>query len=565
MLHHKSALALLVFACLAVSATAGPAGERAFANPIVRGSYPDPSICRTGDDFYLVNSSFEYVPGLPIHHSRDLVNWTLIGYGLHAPRHYAGEVNLVDVQSNGGIHAPSIRCRNGRFYIITTNVYSPAQGEPTRMVNFVITATDPAGPWSTPHVIDGAPGIDPDIFFDDDGTAWYVGNQAPADPEFNGQGEIWVQQLDTENWRLVGERHLLWRGACDGTWAEGPHIYKRDGRYYLLIAEGGTGLNHAVMIAVADDIRGPYLSNARNPILTARHLSYDFWVNSTGHADLVELADGRSYMVTLGKRNDVARNSNMGRETHLVPVVWEREPFPWKEVKHEWPVAAPDTGRVERFTPLPFADRPQHRRNAFADDFDAESLNLQWNFRRAPLPGSYSLSDRPGYLRLHAKPEVIAERGRASLMGFRQTESDFEYSASLVFAGDDENVDVGISLVQKDNQHLLATVTGTGEGHSLKLTLTPRGEAARQLASARLEDYAGAIILRVVSTNGRYRFSYSLDGGASFTPFADTDATHVLSLGSYTGAYLGLYATANGRESAAFADFDWVRYVAYER
>ena len=144
-----------------------------------------------GEDFYIANSSFEYFPGLPIHHSKDLVNWELIGHGLHRRDQIDGAVNLVDVQSDGGIHAPSLRCKDGRYYLITTNVYSPkASGAPTQMVNFVITADSPQGPWSQPHVINGAPGIDPDLFFDDDGSVWYLGNHAPSDAVYPGEGEI---------------------------------------------------------------------------------------------------------------------------------------------------------------------------------------------------------------------------------------------------------------------------------------------------------------------------------------------------------------------------------------
>ena len=147
-----------------------------FINPIIPGGHPDPSICRAGDDYYIVNSTFEYFPGLPIHHSKDLVNWELIGYGLHRPDQATGAVNLVDVQQNGGIHAPTIRYNNGLFYIIVTNVYSPKdKSKPGEMVNFIITAKDPAGPWSNPHVIEGAPGIDPDIFFDDLVRRKYLG------------------------------------------------------------------------------------------------------------------------------------------------------------------------------------------------------------------------------------------------------------------------------------------------------------------------------------------------------------------------------------------------------
>ena len=362
-----------VLSLLLLAVTSAHAQGDTFKNPILRGGYPDPSICRVGSDYYIVNSSFEYFPGLPIHHSTDLVNWELIGYGLHREEQASGAVNLLDVQSNGGIHAPTIRCRDGRFYIITTNVYLPPDdGAETQFVNFVITADDPRGPWSEPHVIDGAPGIDPDLFFDEDGRVWYVGTHAPEKPNFPGEGEIWLHELDTDDWTLTGDRYFLWRGACGGVWAEGPHLYKRDGRYYLLIAEGGTSLNHAVTVAVSDEITGPYHSNPRNPILTSRHLGYDYWVNSTGHADIVELPDGRWYMVALGIRGDEQRNSNMGRETHLIPMTWQREPFEWKAIKYLWPVAAPESGRVERNLPLPFSKMTQYRQNAFVDSFDTD-------------------------------------------------------------------------------------------------------------------------------------------------------------------------------------------------
>lgn len=187
-----------------------------FTNPILPGGYPDPSVCRVGDDYYLVNSSFEYFPGLPLHHSRDLVNWKLVGYGLHREAQCSGAVNLVDVNSNGGIHAPTLRYHDGSFYIITTNVYyNPADTvQPTKFVNFIITARNIEGPWSEPHVLEGAPGIDPDIFFDEDGRVWYAGTHSPEKPNFEGEGEIWLQEIDLANWRLSGERYFLWRGAC---------------------------------------------------------------------------------------------------------------------------------------------------------------------------------------------------------------------------------------------------------------------------------------------------------------------------------------------------------------
>lgn len=534
-----------------------------FTNPIFPGGYPDPSICRVGDDYYIVNSSFEYFPGLPIHHSKDLVNWELIAYGLHREEQCTGENNLVDVQQRGGIHAPTIRFNKGKFYIITTNVYSPKdKDQPTQFINFIITADNITGPWSEPHVLEGAPGIDPDIFFDEDGKVWYVGTHAPEKPNYNGEGEIWLQEIDLDNWKLKGDRYYLWRGACGGTWAEGPHIYKRDGRYYLLIAEGGTSFNHGVMVAVSDSITGGYISNARNPILSTRHLSYDYWVNSTGHADMVELPDGRWYMVALGIRGDLERRSNMGRETHLVPVRWEREPFEWKKIKHEWPVCAPETGRVERHTPLPFSDKPQYRNDAFVDQFDAPKLGLEWNFRRVPLDDLYSLKERKGWLRLYQKPEVISLRGRCSLMGIRQKETDFEYLAKMSFLPKQDQSEAGVSLFLQDDNYINYTIVKEGVHTILKLVVHERKKEPEIVKSGILKDYHGDIIFKVIAKNEHYQYHYSVDGGQTFTSFAKTASNLILCHG-YTGAYVGIYATSNGQPTLEFADFDWVDYKGY--
>lgn len=536
-----------------------------FTNPILPGGYPDPSICRVGDDYYLANSSFEYFPGLPLHHSRDLVNWELVGYGLHRESQCTGAVNLIDVQTMGGIHAPTLRFHAGTFYLITTNVYAPQdETRPTQFVNFVLTAHNIEGPWSDPHVLPSAPGIDPDIFFDDDGGVWYTGTHTPDDPNFEGEGEIWLQALDLENWRLTGKRQSLWRGACGGAWVEGPHLYKWNGRYYLLVAEGGTSFNHAVMIAVSDQITGPYHSNPRNPILTSRHLSYDHWVNSTGHADMVKLPDGRWAMVVLGIRGDEARRSNMGRETHLVPVTWEREPFAWKDVRYTWPVCAPSTGRVERHPPLPLPNTRQYRNDAFCDTFDTPTLHPEWNFRRVPLPETYSLEAQDGHLRLFAKPEVIEARGRYSFMGIRQKESDFTYTVKMRFLPKDEGLEAGITLLQQDDNHLKYTLLRRNNRYTVQVVLKEQNKAPRLIRRAALDDYAGEILLRVVSKNRRYHYTYALHGGESYHPLAETKATHLLSRG-YTGAYLGLYASSNGEPTKAYADFDWVRYQGYPR
>ena len=537
-----------------------------FLNPIINGGYPDPSIVRVDDDFYIVNSSFEYFPALPIHHSKDLVNWELIGYGIDRPSQGTGKVNLYDVQQQGGIHAPSIRYHDGLFYIVTTNVYSPVdKSKPTEMVNFILTAKNPAGPWSDPYVIEGAPGIDPDIFFDDNGKVWFVGTHDTGNPNKNGIGEIWIQELDLNNWKLKGQRHSIWRGACGGCCVEGPHIYKQYGRYYLMVAEGGTSYNHAVMIASSKNIEGPYDSNPKNPILTSRHLSNNNWVHSTGHADLVQLKDNRWYMVSLGIRNEMDSTSNMGRETHLMPVVWEEAWDNWVEVEKgrwepviiKWPVVAPNTGKVERNTSIPFLEKKQNINYSFYDDFTSSKLDLQWNFRRVPRENTYELNSKNKTLKLNLSPESFELRSQYNLMGFRQKETEFEYSSSMNFKPKKNFSEAGLSIFSQDDNYINFTVKKHNNKTLLNLSVKPRDQKLDIIKSIPLK-YNENIILKIVSKDNKYIYYYSLDDGNSFDVFTETGANLVLCKG-YIGTNLGLYASSNGYKTKEYAEFEWVK------
>ena len=537
-----------------------------FLNPIINGGYPDPSIVRVDDDFYIVNSSFEYFPALPVHHSKDLVNWELIGYGIDRPSQGTGKVNLYDVQQQGGIHAPSIRYHDGLFYIVTTNVYSPVdKSKPTEMVNFILTAKNPAGPWSDPYIIEGAPGIDPDIFFDDNGKVWFVGTHDTGNPNKNGIGEIWIQELDLNNWKLKGQRHSIWRGACGGCCVEGPHIYKQYGRYYLMVAEGGTSYNHAVMIASSENIEGPYDSNPKNPILTSRHLSNNNWVHSTGHADLVQLKDKRWYMVSLGIRNEMDLTSNMGRETHLMPVVWEEAWDNWVEVEKgrwepviiKWPVVAPNTGKVERNTSIPFLDKKQNINYSFYDDFTSSKLDLQWNFRRVPRENTYEINSKNKTLKLNLSPESFELRSQYNLMGFRQKETEFEYSSSMNFKPKKNFSEAGLSIFSQDDNYINFTVKKHNNKTLLNLSVKPRDQKLDIIKSIPLK-YNENIILKIVSKDNKYIYYYSLDDGNSFDVFTETGANLVLCKG-YIGTNLGLYASSNGYKTKEYAEFEWVK------
>ena len=533
-----------------------------FKNPILAGGYPDPSICRVGNEFIMVNSSFEYFPALPIHKSKDLVNWELAGHGLNRLEQVSGQINLIDVQSNGGIHAPTIRFHNGKYHIITTNVYYDEIKQRATATNFIITSSKPEGPWSNPIIIKGAPGIDPDIFFDDDGRVWYTGNHQPLDPTFNGETEIWMQELDPNSFQLIGQRFFVWRGACGGVWAEGPHIYKKDGNYYLLIAEGGTSFNHSIMVAVSDTISGPYVSNERNPIFSSRHLSYDNWVHSTGHGDLVELEDGRWYVMMLGVRGDVKRKSNMGRETFIAPVSWEIEPYDWKERKIVWPVIAPQTGKILKNNPMIFSETTPNKETYFVDNFNDTNLGLAWNRRRAPMQKMIDLASNPGSLRLYTNHNKLQERKRANFTGIKQTESDFSFETKMTFFPTSDSDEAGIAIVQKDNNFLSLTLKQSSDDIALELKLM--NEIQTSIASKKI-DYNSKqpIQLKVESFNNKYHFYYALEN-QKFQLLAEAAANHLLSHG-YTGAHIGLYATSNGQMSTGYVDFDRVEYKSVKK
>tara|TARA_B100000513_G_scaffold193654_1_gene121320 strand:- start:641 stop:2320 length:1680 start_codon:yes stop_codon:yes gene_type:complete len=531
-----------------------------FNNPILRGGYPDPSICRVGNDYYLVNSSFEYFPGLPIHHSTDLVNWELFGHGLHRKSQCTGTMNLVDVQSNGGIHAPTIRYHDSTFYIITTNVYQPPnKDEPTQFINFIITAKHPEGPWSDPIIIKGAPGIDPDIFFDDGGKIWYSGTHAPDKPNFQGEGEIWMQELDPTSFQLLGERHYLWRGACQGTWAEGPHIYKKDGWYYLLIAEGGTHFNHAVMVAASKNITGPYEPNDRNPIFTTRHMSYDYWVNSTGHADIIELPNGEWKMVCLGIRNEVNRGSNMGRETMLIPITWEQEPYDWKEVKYTWPVCAPLTGKLEQNQPYPLARNTKYNNAYFQDDFNNDELGMHWTSRRVPKENAIDLNLQPGFLRMKYLPQTIVERKAYNFLGIKQQESQFELVTSMQFNNKLNGEEAGFCLIQKDDNYILFDVKREDNENVLQLVIKPHDKEAYIKKDLVLNKKTKQLELKITANKEHYNYYYRLKSNDIWINFDQTSNDVLISRG-YTGAHLGLYATCNGGKSVSSAAFELMTY-----
>ncbi|MDY2629280.1 MAG: glycoside hydrolase family 43 protein [Lachnospiraceae bacterium] len=335
-----------------------------FSNPLLSGFYPDPSICRVGSDYYMVTSSFVYFPGLPIFHSKDLVHWEQIGHGISDPE----QLDYKNCETSLGLWAPTIRYHEGTFYIINTFV---SEGREARRDNYIITAKNPAGPWSRAHFIKNADGIDSSLYFDQDGRIRYMGNYIHKRPLYEGHHGIYLCELNPETLQFKGRHKVIWNGAKTGSkWIEAPHIYYHDGYYYLIVAEGGTFTNHSVMMARCKTIDGDYEICPRNPVVSHRHLSLEHEISVTGHADLVQTQNNEWWMVLPAVRPYEGAHFNLGRETFMVPVIWDSDG--WLRVDN-------DNGLVnsrERLPELPF----YHTRPAFcSDNFESDKLNLCWN------------------------------------------------------------------------------------------------------------------------------------------------------------------------------------------
>lgn len=517
-----------------------------FRNPILSGFYPDPSICRVGEEYYMVTSTFEYFPGLPLFHSRDLVHWRQIGHVLDRP----SQLDLDGIRPSGGLYAPTIRYAKGTFYVINTLV----DGK-TKAGNFIVTATDPAGPWSEPYWLDAAPGIDSSLFFDDDeptsgaGRVWYCGNRMAANSQFEGHTEIYLQELNLTLMQLVGEPKVIWDGAVRGAvWSEAPHIYKINGMYYLLTAEGGTAHHHAVVVARSESILGPYLGNRGNPILTHRHLGLDYPIVGTGHADLVQTQAGEWWMVMLAMRPYGGYFYNLGRETFLAPVRWEEG----------WPIVSPGTGRVEAAYLVP--DLPKHEWpvHPTRDDFDALTLAYEWNFLRTPREEFWSLRERPGFLTLHLRPQRLSEWANPSFVGRRQQHIHFEAQTAVEFSPQNSHECAGVVLMQNNNFHFRFVVT---QGDEPIIQLIKRIQGEEEILFQQ-PFRPGQFFLKVVGHEQDYSF-YAATEADKWQTIAKGVDGRILSTpvaGGFVGAYMGLYASSNGQPSTNRAYFDWFSY-----
>lgn len=511
-----------------------------FTNPIFPGFYPDPSVCRVGDDYYLVTSSFTYFPGVPIFHSKDLVNWRQIGHVLDRK----SQLSLGAVGHSSGIFAPTIRYHEGLFYLVTTNVASGG--------NFIVTATDPAGDWSEPYWIADAPGIDPSLFFNDDGKVYFHGTRpSPTGEKYYGDWEIWLQEIDLGQMKLVGEKSVLWKGALiDSVWPESPHIYQKDGYYYLIIAEGGTGHHHSVTIARSKTITGNYQGNPGNPILTHRHLGRNYPIANVGHGDLVSTQNDEWWFVVLASRPYGGYYRNLGRETFLVPVVWE----------DGWPVMSDGTGKVEFSYPKPNLQEQVWLKASACDHFDQLTLDYQWNSLRGPLDQYCSLDARRGFLRLYLKQDKLTDLSTPSFIGRRQQHINCTATTVMEFAPKQESECAGLVVVQSNEYHYRLTRAIVNGSQRIILIKCSSGE--EEVVVDR-ECNLNKVYLKVVAKGQDYSFYFG-ESQSDLELVATCDG-RILSTdvaGGFVGTYMGLYASSNGISSDNYAEFDWFEYTA---
>lgn len=511
-----------------------------FANPVLAGSHPDPSICRVGEDFYLVTSSFAYYPGLPVFHSRDLVSWRPLGHVVHRP----SQVSLTGLDVSDGLWAATIRHHQGTFYVVVT-LARGRQGSTT----FLYTASDPAGPWSDPVTLD-AEGIDPSLFFDDDGRCWFTACRDAAEPEVTGPGELWMRELDLETLALTGPTHNLWYGAMRGAWVEAPHLYKRDGVYYLIAAEGGTEHHHAVTAARSDTVTGPYSTDPRSPLLTHRHRGAAEPVHNVGHVDLVDTPAGETWAVALGIR-PLEGTHTLGREVFLVPVEWTPR----------GPVFAPDTGRVRLSERLPAGTTttPGPALDALVrDEFGSSALGPEWNSLRGPVDGLLSPSSDEGGLTIRLSPEPLTSTGTPAFIARRQQHVRLRASTRIRFSATAPTQETGLAVFQNHRQHATLGLTVDASGSpQVVLTAVEAGTATR-LAAVAVAD--GEVVLAVDSEESGYTFRVQ---DSTWTTLGSIERSFFSTerAGGFVGVYLGVYGTSDAEADAAEAHVDWFEYA----
>lgn len=511
-----------------------------FYSPILQGCYPDPSITRKGEDYYLVNSSFSMFPGVPIFTSKDLVNWKQVGHVLDRPSQLKVEKSGV----SHGIYAPDIKYNkhNDTFYMITTQ-FAGGIG------NMVVKTKDPAKGWSEVQKLNFE-GIDPAIFFDDDGKAYIVHNDAPpqGSEQYNGHRVIKMWDYDLEKDQVVpGSDKIIVNGGVDLSqkpiWIEGPHIYKKNGKYYLMCAEGGTGGNHSEVIFMSDSPKGPYVPADNNPILTQRYFPKDRKekVDWAGHADLVETPEGQYYGVFLAIRPNEKNRVNKGRETFILPVDWSGK----------YPVFQNGLVPMKPKLKLPAGVQNQNGQNGFlpngnftyADKLTDKNLDYRWIAMRGPRE-NFITATKNG-VKVNPMETNIKALAPISSLFHRLQHEDFETSVTLDYKPKSQKELAGITLYQSETFNYVFGITKKDKDFYIVLERTEKGQS-KLIASEKIS-LSKPVKLQVVADKDEHSFNYSLDG-KNYKNLGGPVSGDILSTdvaGGFTGSLIGLYSTSS--------------------
>lgn len=497
---------------------------RTYENPILRGMNPDPSICRVGDDYYLVTSTFEFFPGIPIYHSKDLVNWKQIGHVLHRPENCLVE----GAYSSGGNYAPAIRYNDGTFYVSCTNYGGKgSQGA------YYVTASNPAGPWSDPVWV-GNWNVDPSMLFANDSMYW-------ISPD--NKGSFMVGTMDPQTGKTITPLRLIASGL-GGSSPEGPHMYKINDYYYLMSAEGGTGYEHREVIQRSKSPYGPFEPSPYNPVISnMNHPENPF--QAIGHADLVQLPDESWWLVCLGIRPQGGKYQHLGRETFMAPVSWTED---------GWPIAGTN-GVMETTYPVP--NLPEHKwaKDPIRDEFDASTLGLAWTFIREPHAEDWSLSEKPGFLRLNGSAVSLKDKSSPAFVGRRQTALNMAAAAKISFNPSSENEEAGLVIRANDENHYALVIRLRNGKREAEFRKFLKNETTEERY---MELPEGEIVLRISSTPLEYKFWIQTEGNkATLVSSAPTKDLANERTGGFIGVFIGMYASGNGQANTSPADFDW--------
>ena len=531
-------------------------GITSVVKPIIPGFNPDPSICRAGGDYYIVTSSNEYFPGLPIYHSRDLAAWRMIGHVMSDPNY----LDLDSVPGSKGLYAPTIRYHKGIFYV-TCTLTGSLPGKPSG--NFITTARDPRGPWSAPVWLD-APGIDPSLFFDDNGKVYYQGNYTPENKQWARHRKIFLQEIDLKDAKLIGPRvdildaaDYYQKGTIDGgsefgaDYLEAPHIYKKDEYYYLTTSHGGTFQQHALSFWRSRNIFGPYETNPSNPILTHRALSPAFRVTSTGHGDMVMDAEGQWHMTFLARRPLDSNTHILGRETFLTPIHW-KDGWPKLPEHHSQDVGGSHFGQ----SAIPRDDTSVRKLS-----FKGNRLSPEWTFIRTPREKWWEVSSRKDALSIRLRPDILSDISQPSWLGLRQDRFHARFSTIMEFRPEREGEEAGLTVFRDKDHYFKFTLIREKEGDSLQLSKRVIGQTTDHVIS-RVPFNEKKIILRITASGRRYSFEYGVSADELKYLEKDADGGFLGSpaAGRFTGTMIGIYATGNGvksMNSAAFKDISY--------